>query len=118
MPLPKSLQPVFFVIVFALLCSSVSAAGDKGDVTCPKNPELIRSPNPSKEEQRVRKLRAQGMFAISISEDGDVVDAKVIRPSSPEAVEPLLALAKSMKFKARPGCGISKIMVNYSLAGQ
>ncbi|MGH9556437.1 MAG: hypothetical protein ACRD2Y_11515, partial [Terriglobales bacterium] len=62
-----------------------------------------------------RKLRAQGSVTISISEEGDVVEAKLVRASSPEAGDLLLTRARSLKFKARPGCGNFKTTVNYKL---
>ena len=96
-----------------------SVAGAKKESVCTKPPELIPSPKPSKEEQKkAPKLKAQGMVAISISEEGDVVDATVVQSSTPEVADSLLVRAKSLKFKPRPGCGIFKTTVNYTLAGQ
>jgi hypothetical protein len=116
MAIRKILHAALFVPILIVATQVPSAAGDKGASVCAKPPELI--PGSNKEEQKkARQLRAQGMYAISISEGGDVVDVKIIRLSSPGAEEALRALAKSMKFKARPGCGISKITVNYTLAG-
>jgi TonB family protein len=42
---------------------------------------------------------------ITIKEDGQVSDAKVLEASPKEAAEALLASAKTIKFKPRPGCG-------------
>jgi TonB family protein len=58
------------------------------------------------------------MVNISISEDGDVIDAKVVQASSDEAVDLLLAFARSAKFKPRAGCGITHAAINYTLAHQ
>jgi TonB family protein len=78
----------------------------------------IRAPQLSKEEQsKARKIRAQGMVNISISEDGDVIEAKVVRASSREAVDFLVAFAKSAKFKPIVGCGTTHTAINYTLAG-
>jgi len=41
------------------------------------------------------------MVNISISEDGDVIEAKVVGASSDEAVDVLLTFARSAKFKPR-----------------
>ncbi len=117
---PASLLRQGFVI--ALLSTSIapySLAGDKKkDSPCGKPPDVVSASQPTKEElEKARKLKAQGAVSISISEDGDVVEAKVVGASSQEAANLLLARAKSMKFKARPGCGIFKTSVNFSLAG-
>jgi TonB family protein len=86
---------------------------------CEKPREVASPPQLSKEErEKARKTRAQGMVSISISEDGDVIDAKVVRSSSDEAADLLLAFAKSAKFKPRAGCGITHATINYTLAHQ
>jgi len=87
---------------------------EKKDSSCGKPPDLVSSP-PTKEEQgKARKIRAQGAVAISISEDGEVVEAKVLRASSSKEADFLLAGAKAMKFKPRPGCGTFKTTVNFT----
>jgi TonB family protein len=58
------------------------------------------------------------MVNITITEDGDVVDAQVVRASSTEAVDLLLAFAKSAKFKPRPECGPTHSAINYTLVNQ
>jgi hypothetical protein len=76
------------------------------------------APGPTKEEQkRASKIGAQGAVAMVISKDCKVVDAGMLRASSSEAVEILLSRARSMQFRARPGCGVFKTMVNFTLAG-
>jgi len=113
------LKVVVTVTLAAFAIRVPSVASEKKESACTKPPELIPGPKPSKEEEKkARELRAQGTVAISISEEGDVVDASVVRSSSREAADALLARAKSMKFKPRPGCGIFKTAVNYTLAGQ
>lgn len=66
---------------------------------CRKPPEFVPPAKQSKEEkQKQPKTEVQGTVAIEISEDGQVVDAKAIRPSSGEAADRLISLAKSMRF--------------------
>ena len=90
-------------------------AGQK-KTDCRKPPEFIPPPKPSKEEkQRQPKTKVQGTVAIEISEDGEVVAAKALRPTSDEAANQLVSLAKSMRFKPRPGCGVFKTEVNYDI---
>jgi TonB family protein len=92
--------------------------GDKHAASpCDKPREIASPPQLSKEErEKARKIRAQGMVKISISEDGDVIDAKVVQASSDEAVDLLLAFARSAKFKPWVGCGITHATINYTLA--
>lgn len=98
---------------------SAIASDKHKDFPCDKPREIASAPQLSKEEQsKARKIRAQGMVNISISEDGDVIEAKVVQASSPEAVDVLLAFAKSAKFKPRTGCGTTQGAINYTLANQ
>ena len=108
-----------FVLLAAFISSS-AIGGDKHTASpCDKPREIVSAPQLSKEEQaKARKIRAQGMVDISISEDGDVIEAKVVRASSREAVDLLLAFARSAKFKPRTGCGTTHTAINYTLAGQ
>ena len=116
MPTRTILNGILIVTLVMVAMRAPSLAGEKKQSQC--TPELIPRPALSKEEQKkAREVKAQGMVAISISEEGDVVDAKVVRASSPEAADAILSSAKSMKFKPRPGCGIFKTAINFTLAG-
>jgi hypothetical protein len=53
--------------------------------------------------------------AIEISEERDVISAKTVDPASGDDADQLAALAKSMKFKPRPGCGVYKTVVFYTI---
>jgi TonB family protein len=108
-----------FVLLATFASLSVSGSDKHAASPCDKPREIASAPQLSKEDQaKARKIRAQGMVNISISEDGDVIEAKVVRASSREAVDLLLAFAKSAKFKPRPGCGTTQTAINYTLAGQ
>ncbi|MGB9071247.1 MAG: hypothetical protein WCC22_01130 [Terriglobales bacterium] len=121
--LPRSAKA--FVLLAAFISPS-AIGGDKHAVSpCDKPREIASAPQLSKEEQaKARKIRAQGMVDISISEDGDVIEAKVVRAYSREerdlreAADLLLAFARSAKFKPRTGCGTTHAKINYTLAGQ
>jgi len=69
-----------------------------------------------KEHKNVQQIQAQGMVAILVNADGDVVDAKVIQVSA-GAADVLLAEARSMKFKPRPGCGTTDMAMSFTLQG-
>lgn len=68
-------------------------------------------------------MRVQGQIDISVNEDGDVIDAKVVRlyprekGDSREAVDLLLIFAKSAKFKPRTACGVTHTTINFTFAG-
>ena len=108
------------ISVFVMCSVLSSGAADKQSASpCDKPRQIASQPHLSKEEQKkAHAIRAQGTVAISITEEGDVVDAKVVRASSANAVDLLLRQAKSIKFKPRPGCGTTHTVVNFSLAGQ
>jgi TonB family protein len=105
-------------ILLAVFTPPTIAADKHKKSPCDKL-EMASAPQWSKEDgAKARKIRAQGLVNISVNEEGDVVDAKVATASSPEAVDLLLAFARSAKFKPRPGCGSTHSSINYSLAGQ
>ena len=108
------------LVSLVTLTSPAANAGDKHkDSPCDKPREVVSAPQFSKESQvKARKIKAQGYVSIVINEDGDVTDAKVIRASSPEAVDLLLEFARSAKFKPRTGCGPTQTAINYTLANQ
>jgi hypothetical protein len=82
---------------------------------CDQPREILSNPKLSKEDQKkVRKIKAQGLVNISISEDGDVVETKVVRASSEDAAPLLIQQAKSMKFKPRIGCGTTHTAINFT----
>jgi TonB family protein len=108
------------LVLLASFTSPPAIAGDKHKTSpCDKPREMVSPPKLSKEQaEKARKIRAQGMVNISINEDGDVIEAKVVQASSRDAVDLLLAFAKSATFKPRPGCGTTHSAINYTLAGQ
>ncbi len=106
------------LILLASFNPQVAIARDKhAKSPCAQPREIVSAPHWSNEDQgKARKIRAQGLVNISVNEDGDVVDAKIVRASSPEAVDLLLAYARSAKFKTRTGCGTTHTAINYTLA--
>jgi TonB family protein len=63
---------------------------------------------PKEYREKWKKLKVQGRVAIDIDEDGHVSEAKLIEASPKEAADALLATAKTITFKPRPGCGSFK----------
>ena len=84
------------LILLAVFTSSPAIAGDRHKKSPCDKLEMASAPQWSKEDQaKVRKVRAQGFVKIAVNEEGDVVDAKVATASSQEAVDLLLAFARS-----------------------
>jgi len=110
------LSLIFWLLVCPSLSSDISK-DKKAKPPCSKPPESIPGPKPSKEKQKkMRNMRYQGLIAAEVSESGDVVDAKVVHASSEEAAKFLVEHVSSMKFKPRPGCGLFKIQMNFTLS--
>ncbi|HEV2616596.1 MAG TPA: hypothetical protein VGU63_08325 [Candidatus Acidoferrales bacterium] len=105
------LLAVCLTFTFALR-SPASTQKKRGD--CSKPPEVIPPPKQPKGKKQ-SKAKVYGAVVIEISEDGDVVDAKAVHPTSLEVANQLVSLAKSMKFKPRPGCGVFKTVVTYNI---
>ncbi len=108
----------FLTLLLLAFCvfhfAPVQAQQKKND--CGKPPQFIPPPKPSKEEKKKQsKIKLQGNVAIEMSEEGDVISAKAVDPVSGDEADQLGALAKSMKFKPRPGCGVYKTVVYYMI---
>jgi hypothetical protein len=81
---------------------------------CSKPPALVMKGKLSKEDQKkAKQIRMVGTVAAEIGEDGTVQTASVVRATSEEAGELLVHLAKSMKFAARPGCGVYRTQFDF-----
>jgi TonB family protein len=94
----------------------LSADGQSNQKACRKPPEMATQPKtPQEYREKWKKLKAQGKIAIAIDEDGHVSEAKLIEASPKEAADALLATAKTASFKPRPGCGIFKTEIVFSL---
>jgi hypothetical protein len=82
------------------------AAFPENPSSCDRSGELLLKQEQlfAEEQKKVNQIRAQGMVAILVDAEGDVVDSKAISLSA-GAIDALLSQARSMKFKNRPGCG-------------
>src|SRR5215471_6421094 len=81
------------LILLTAFISPLAICADKHPASpCEKPREMASAPQWSKEDQaKAKKIRAQGLIEISISEEGDVTEAKVVRASSRDAIDLLLA---------------------------
>ena len=81
-----------------------AAAKDRQNPSsCDRSGELLSKQQQLSKEGEKNHQTPQGMVAIKISADGDVVDTTVNSAWSPGAVDVLPSQARSMKFKRRPG---------------
>jgi hypothetical protein len=102
------------LFLFLIFIPATPTAAQQKKSDCGKPPAVLPPPKQPKEQKdKNAKSRFEGKVAITISENGDVVDAKAINPASTEAAERLTDYAKSQKFKPRPGCGDFKTVVSY-----
>jgi len=103
--------------VAALLAGGSAYAGKRKESPCSKPPKVIsRPPLPKEEQERAKRIRAQGSIEMEIGEDGNVAEAKVVNASSKDAAEILLDMVKGMKFEPRSGCGPFKTTLNFTLS--
>ncbi len=80
---------------------------------CSKPPALVLKGSLSKEDQeKAKHVRMVGTVAVTISEGGEVTDAKVLRAPSQDSAELLTRFVRTFKFQARPGCGDFKTQMN------
>jgi hypothetical protein len=102
-------------LIFAIVISSFvsPAKPQQKKPPCDSHPEIASQPT-SPEGAKLKMFKAVGVVALLIDEDGNVADAKV-RNVHPEAArEPLLAVAKTIKLRPRPGCGTLKVAIIFS----
>ena len=78
--------------------------GQSNPKACRKPPAILSQPKPPEYRENGKKRKAEGKVAITIDEDGHVSDARVLEASPKEAADALLATAKTITFKPRPGC--------------
>ena len=102
-------------IVFLIALAGLPARGQSDPKTCRKPPKILSQPKLPEYRDNGKKRKAQGKVAITIDEDGHVSEAKVLEASAKEAADALLATAKTIAFKPRPGCGTFKTEIVFSL---
>jgi hypothetical protein len=87
----------------------VDAQGKGG--TCGK-PEITRNFKASGEDgEKLKIFKAVGTVALLVSEQGHVIDGKVLSVSPEAARESLLRVSKTAEFKPRPGCGSVQVAI-------
>ena len=95
---------------------ALSTRGQSDQKACRKPPEIATQPKtPQEYREKWKKVNVHGRIAIIIDEDGQVSEAKLIEASPKEAADALLATAKTIKFKPRPGCGTFKTEMIFTL---
>jgi outer membrane biosynthesis protein TonB len=92
------------------------ANGQSTSKACRKPPDIAAQPKmPEEYREKWKKVHLQGRVAIAIDEDGHILEAKLLEASPKEAADALLAAAKTITFKPRPGCGTFKTEMNFSV---
>jgi hypothetical protein len=99
-----------------LLWSGMSANAQNQKNNCKRPPKMVSQPRFSDEDKAKWKGKTiSGKVAIVVSEDGDVVQARIVFASPKESAQALLNAARQAKFQARSGCGELKIEVIFNL---
>lgn len=107
-----SYAAVLLVVCFAMPHYGVAQEKKK---ECGKPPKIVSQPRfPKEDQKKAKKLHVEGNVALTIDEDGNVADANVVTVSPKQGADLLLALAKSIKFAPRPGCGSLKSDMHFS----
>jgi TonB family protein len=105
------LRRLFFLTLLLSLTGLVTLpiGAQSNQKACRKPPEIANQPKTPKEYlEKWKGVNVHGRIAIAIDEEGQVSDAKILEASPKEAADALLATAKTIKFKPRPGCGTFK----------
>jgi TonB family protein len=107
------LLPIQFSLI---ICGALSTFGQSVPKECRKPPKILNQPKtPEEYRDKWKKLKVQGRVTLTIHEDGHVSEAKVLEVSPNEAADALLATAKTITFKPRPGCGMFKTEMFFAL---
>jgi len=105
-----------FQVSLATLAAS-PANGQNISRACHKVPEIATQPRtPLEYRGKWKKGHVQGRVAIAVDEDGHVFEAKLVEAFPKEAADALLATAKTIAFKPRPGCGTFKTEMIFSVS--
>jgi TonB family protein len=95
---------------------ALPANGQGNQKACRKPPEIANQPKtPQEYREKWKKVNVRGRIAITIDEDGQVSEVKLLEASPKEAADALLATAKTIKFKPRPGCGAFKTEMIFTI---
>jgi len=112
--LPRLLS--LWIQLFLVAFGALSTSGQGNQKACRKPPEIATQPKtPQEYREKWKKVHVQGRVAITIDENGQVSEAKLLEASPKEAADALLATAKTAKFKPRPGCGVFKTEINFTV---
>lgn len=103
---------VGFITLSPVLLSGMAAGGQAQGGACEKPPKIVVQPQQSAASAKLKMFKAVGTVVVEIGESGDITEVKV-RNVHPEAArDALIAVAKSVKFAPRHGCGpLQKLMI-------
>jgi hypothetical protein len=86
---------------------------------CGKPPRIVFHPNMSEEDvASVKSSSLKGKVAVTVNEDGDVTEAKVLAATPKEGAQFLSKAVMLTKFEPRPGCGPLKIEFTFNLSNK
>jgi hypothetical protein len=113
---PNAILSWLALALFILSAGSAVTAQNKKK-GCGHPPKVLFQPKFSEEDRAKWKGKSpSGRFAIVVSEQGEVTQARVISASPKGAAEAMLSVTKQIKFEPRPGCGDLQTEIFFSFA--
>lgn len=86
---------------------------------CGKPPKIVFHPKMSEEDvASVKSSSLQGKVFVTVNEDGDVTEAKVLAATPKQGAQLLYKAVMLTKFEPRPGCGPLKIEFTFNLSNK
>jgi hypothetical protein len=103
-----------FTILLALTLNSFGACGQQKKSPCDKPPQIASQPSSPDDSAKLKMFKVVGTVILLIDEAGDVIETKIHSVHPEAARDSLIAVAKTVKFKTRPGCGTLQVVMVFN----
>jgi hypothetical protein len=108
-------QPAFgFALILASLFFGELTGGQTKGGGCDKPLKIAAQPRSPDESAKLKIFKTVGAVMLLVDEEGNVSDLKVQSVHPEVAREPLISVAKTVKFAPRRGCGSLQILMLFS----
>jgi len=81
---------------------------------CDKSLKIVAQPRSPDESALLKMFKTVGTVMLLVDEEGHVADLKVQSVHPEVSRDPLISVAKTVKFAPRPGCGPIQILMVFS----
>ena len=103
-----------FALILAGLFFGLLTVGQTKGGGCDKPLKIAAQPRSPGESAKLKMFKTVGSVRLLVDEEGNVADLKVQSVHPEVAREPLISVAKTVKFAPRPGCGPVQILMVFS----